>query len=159
MNFYKSLLSLILLITVVACNSEGQPNASSPLNVTDAISGPKDLPNHKKYRDFIKTSLRDLKVTEEMTLVDNFSDVLRYHRVHTKGKARENDGMVAFYSSKINFETCVPSLSRTFVVDDNNAPNTGTYTNFCHNMVAHRFLVNPEKNCRRLQRNYSVLVG
>ena len=112
MNFFKSLRSLILLTVVAACNSEGQPNASSPLNVTDAISGPKDLPNHKKYRDFIKTPLRDLKVTEEMTLVDNFADVLRYHRVHTKGKARENDGMVAFYSLKIDFETCVPSLSR-----------------------------------------------
>ena len=110
MNFFKSLLSLILLIVVAACNSGEQPNASSPLKVSDAISGPKDLPNHKKYRDFVKTPLRNLKVTEEMTLVDNFPDVLRYHRVHTKGKAREDGGMVAFYSSKINFETCVPSL-------------------------------------------------
>jgi len=146
MKFGKSLLSLILLIGVVACNSEAQLNAGAPLDLSSAINEPKDLPNHKKYRDFIKTPLRDLKVTEEMSLVDNFSDVLRYHRVHTKGKARENDGMVAFYSSKINFETCVPSLSRTFAVDENNAPNIGTYTNFCHNMVAHRFLVNPEKN-------------
>ena len=146
MNFFKSLLYLILFIAVAACNSGDQPNASSPLNVTDAISGPKDLPNHKKYRDFIKTPLRDLKVTEEMTLVDNFADVLRYHRAHTKGKARENDGMVALYSSMINFETCIPSLSSTVVVRDNNAPNTGAYTNFCHNMIAHRFLVNPEKN-------------
>ena len=146
MDFFKSLLSLLLLTVVAACNSGEPPSASTPMKVTDAISGPKDLPNHKKYRDFIKTPLRDLKVTEEMTLVDNFADVLRYHRAHTKGKARENDGMVALYSSMINFETCIPSLSSTVVVRDNNAPNTGAYTNFCHNMIAHRFLVNPEKN-------------
>ena len=77
MKFGKSLLSLILLIGVVGCNSETQLNAGAPLDLSSAINEPKDLPNHKKYRDFIKTPLRDLKVTEEMTLVDNFSDILR----------------------------------------------------------------------------------
>ena len=101
MDFFKSLLSLILLTVVAACNSGEPPSASTPMKVTDAISGPKDLPNHKKYRDFIKTPLRDLKVTEEMTLVDNFSDILRYHRVHTKGKAREmKEQLILFFKNR-----------------------------------------------------------
>ena len=101
-EFFKSLLYLILFIAVAACNSGDQPNASSPLNVTDAISGPKDLPNHKKYRDFIKIPLRDLKVTEEMTLVDNFADVLRYHRAHQRQSSRERwNGRAIFFNDKL----------------------------------------------------------
>lgn len=137
---------MLIGLVVSACQSTDEAPANTPVKASGAINGPKDLPNHKRYRNFIKTTLRDLKVTDEMTLVDNFSSVLRYHRVHTKGKARENEGMVAFYSSQINFETCIPSLSSTVILTDNNAPNAGSYTNFCHNMIAHRFLVNPEKN-------------
>ena len=74
MNFFKSLLSLILLIVLASCNSGEQPNASTPLKATDAISGPKDLPNHKKYRDFIKEFAR-LQQERENAFQEFYDDV------------------------------------------------------------------------------------
>jgi peptidoglycan hydrolase-like protein with peptidoglycan-binding domain len=124
-------------------------NAVVGPTVERVVSGPRDLPNHKRYSQAIKTPLRDLKVSEEMTLVKDFQRLMAYHAKHTLYKDRENSGMVQFYSQKIEFDQCVPDLARTNTMKGSKgSPNFGAYTNFCHNMIAHQFLVNPKKNVK-----------
>ena len=134
---------------------DGKLDANEVRDLKSALDSfrPKNLPNHQRYRNIIRTSLRDLKVNKKMSLVDDFEKLMSYHKQHTIYKDDENSGPVEWYSNMINFQECVPDLSRTNTMrGSKNAPNFGAFTNFCHNMIAHQFHINPTKNISHYKR-------
>jgi len=146
MSIYRTLLLITSLLLCACQNIETTSQLRVPLKV-ESEKAPRDLPNHKRYHQYIKTPLSELKVTEDMTLVSDFQRLMGYHQNHTTFKDSENSGPLELYADRINFSECVPDLSKTNTMNaSKNAPNFGAHTNFCHNMIAHQFLVNPRRN-------------
>lgn len=146
-RFCLKTLLVISIFSVFACQSSISDMNEQTQTVSTVVTGPKDLPNHRRYRTSITTELSELKVSKDMTLVDDFDALMAFHNRNTNLKASEQGGTVEYYSSIIDFENCVPDLSRTnTMVGSKNAPNFGAYTNYCHNMIAYQFLIDPQKN-------------
>ena len=134
---------------------DGKLDANEVRDLKSALKNfrPKNLPNHQRYKNVIRTSLRDLKVNKKMSLVEDFEKLMSYHKQNTIYKDDENSGPVEWYSNMINFQECVPDLSRTNTMKGSkSALNFGAFTNFCHNMIAHQFHINPTKNISHYKR-------
>ena len=110
---------------------------------------------HARYSKHIATPFRDLKVSEDFTLIDNFDSFMAFHESYLKGKLPDNRGFFNFRSKgqNINFEFCVEDIIRT---NRNKAkPTFGmqSATAYCGQMISQRFLNDTQngiKNYRKI---------
>ncbi|MDC1376723.1 peptidoglycan-binding protein [Amylibacter sp.] len=110
---------------------------------------------HARYSKHIATPFRDLKVSEDFTLIDNFDSFMAFHESYLKGKLPDKRGFFNFRSKgqNINFEFCVEDIIRT---NRNKAkPTFGmqSATAYCGQMISQRFLNDTQngiKNYRKI---------
>jgi hypothetical protein len=97
---------------------------------------------HARYSKHIATPFRDLKVSEDFTLIDDFETFMAFHESYLKGKLPDNRGFFNFRSNvqNIDFEFCVEDIIRT---NRNKAKPTFGMTSasgYCGQMISQRFL-------------------
>ena len=110
---------------------------------------------HARYAKHIATPFRDLKVSEDFNLIDDFETFMAFHESYLKGKLPDNRGFFNFRSKgqNINFEFCVEDIIRT---NRNKAkPTFGmqSATAYCGQMISQRFLNDTQngiKNYRKI---------
>ena len=110
---------------------------------------------HARYSKHIETPFRNLKVSEDFTLIDDFDSFMAFHESYLKGKLPDNRGFFNFRSKgqNINFEFCVEDIIRT---NRNKAkPTFGmqSATAYCGQMISQRFLNDTQngiKNYRKI---------
>ena len=100
---------------------------------------------HARYSKHIATPFRDLKVSENFTLIDDFGSFMGLHKKYLKGKLPDSSGMFSFRASQgFNFDFCVQDFINTTTKKANPSKGTHNVTAYCGNMISQRFLNNPK---------------
>ena len=113
---------------------------------------------HARYAKHIATPFRDLKVSKNFTLIDDFDSFMAFHESYLKWKLPDNRGFFNFRSNvqNIDFEFCVEDIIRT---NRNKAkPTFGmqSASAYCGQMISQRFL-NDTQNGIKNYRN--IILG
>ena len=119
-------------------------------------------PQYEKYKEIIKTPLRELKVSENFTLVDDFEEFMAWHHENTSGKFPDNRGLITFQSERgLKINECLSNaktLTGTSAVSSGISEGEFTQKDYtyeypsaqgrCQNILSQRFMNNPEKGAK-----------
>jgi len=119
-------------------------------------------PQYTNYKDLIETPLRNLKVFDNFTLVDDFEAFMAWHDENTTGKFPDDSGLIAYQSERnLVIEECLntaKTLTSTSSVSSGieegaltEEDYTYAYTEAqgrCQNVLSQRFMHNPIKGAK-----------
>ena len=100
---------------------------------------------HSRFSKHIATPFRDLKVSEDFTLIDNFDSFMGSHESYLKGKLPDQNHPFSYRVEQgINFDKCVEDFIQT--TSNKSYPTMPMHgvTAYCGNMISQRFLNSPE---------------
>jgi hypothetical protein len=100
---------------------------------------------HARYSKHIATQFRDLKVSKDFTLIDDFDSFIEFHKKYLKLKLPDSSGIFSFRTSQgFNFDFCVQDFINTTTKKANPSKAIHNATAYCGNMISQRFLNNPK---------------
>ena len=100
---------------------------------------------HARYSKHIATQFRDLKVSKDFTLIDDFDSFIELHKKYLKLKLPDSSGIFSFRTSQgFNFDFCVQDFINTTTKKANPSKAIHNATAYCGNMISQRFLNNPK---------------
>ena len=112
---------------------------------------------HAKYSKHIATPFRDLKVSEDFTLIDDFDSFMGFHEKYIKGQLPDNKGIFNYRERQgYDFDFCVEDFISTTSKKANPSKGVQNVTAYCGNMISQRFLNNPE---RGLEHYRKIILG
>ena len=112
---------------------------------------------HAKYSKHIATPFRDLKVSEDFTLIDDFDSFMGFHEKYIKGQLPDDKGIFNFRARQgFDFDFCVEDFISTTSKKANPSKGVQNVTAYCGNMISQRFLNNPE---RGLEHYRKIILG
>jgi hypothetical protein len=97
---------------------------------------------HARYSKHIATPFRDLKVSEDFTLIDDFETFMAFHESYLNGKLPDDVGFFSFRSERqnIDVEFCAEDLINTTTNFSNPEMSINAVTAYCVQMISQRFL-------------------
>ena len=97
---------------------------------------------HARYAKHIATPFRNLKVSEDFTLIDNFDSFMAFHESYLNGKLPDDVGFFSFRSKgqNIDIEFCAKDLINTTTNFSNPEMSINEVTAYCVQMISQRFL-------------------
>jgi hypothetical protein len=112
---------------------------------------------HARYAKHIATPFRDLKVSEDFTLIDNFETFMAFHESYLNGKLPDQNHPFSYRVKQgINFDKCVKDFIQTTSNKSNPTMPMHAVTAYCGNMISQRFLNNPETGIENYRK---ILLG
>ena len=109
---------------------------------------------HARYSKHIATKFRDLKVSKDFTLIDDFDSFMAFHKNELEGKLDDSKGVFNNRRNQgIDFNFCVEDFITTTTKKANPSVGVQNVTAYCGQMISQRFLNNTEngiKNYRKI---------
>lgn len=104
-------------------------------------------PQYVKYKEHIETPLRQLKVPQSFTLVEDFGSFMAWHAENTTGQFPDHTGLIAWQiQSGLNADFCIED-AKTLTGQKSAGFELSGYGSVqarCQNVIAQRFMNNPE---------------
>ena len=111
---------------------------------------------HSRFSKHIATPFRDLKVSEDFTLIDNFESFMGFHKKYLAGQLPDQKFPFSFRLKQgYNFDYCVEDFIRTTTNKSNPKKGVQMAIMYCGEMISQRFLNNPESGIK----NYSKIIN
>jgi len=109
---------------------------------------------HARYSKHIATLFRDLKVSKDFTLIDDFETFMGFHKSYLNGKLPDNVGFFSYGSEvqNIDFDFCVEDIISTTTKKANPSVGVQNVTAVCGAMISQRFLNNSENGIKNYQK-------
>lgn len=153
---------IAIILTCVSCLSHPAIAATPWFNPGEKNGLYAHHPQYENYKDLIETPLRNLKVFDNFTLVDDFEAFMVWHDENTTGKFPDDSGNIAYQSEhNLVIEECLnnaKTLTGTssvssgieegaFTEDDYTYAHTEAQGR-CQNVLSQRFMHNPIKGAK-----------
>ena len=110
---------------------------------------------HARYSKHIATPFRDLKVSKDFTLIDDFDSFMGFHKSELEGKLDDSKGFFNIRRNQgIDFNFCVEDFITTTTKKANPSVGVQNVTAYCGQMISQRFLNNTENGIK----NYKKII-
>ena len=108
---------------------------------------------HARYSKHIATPFRDLKVSADFRLIDDFDSFMDIHKSELEGKLIDSKGFFNFRRNQgIDFNFCLDDLVSTTSKKANPSVGVQNVTINCAQMISQRFLNNAEIGIKNYQK-------
>ena len=146
----KSLFPIVVAgIVLAGCQTTtAQNSVNEKFTVTSSdIKSVAYNPQYAKNKDFIKTPIRDFKVPDNFTMIDDWNSFWTFHDDNIRGRFPDSGGgPIEYYSKKIDIEKCLYDLQRTNTITSsktNDSADSAAVQAMCYAGFAQRFAHDP----------------